>query len=72
MDYGKHGGSIMKRLLEITEKVLQLREVARRVIWKSQAELDRKFEEMKTQEFQKGDLVWYFDKLAAMRHDTKF
>ncbi len=57
MDYGKYEGSIMKRLLEITEKVSQLREAARRVIQKSQAELDRKFEGMKTQEFQKGDLV---------------
>ncbi len=27
---------------------------------------------MKTQEFQKEDLVWYFDKPAIMRHDTKF
>ncbi len=57
MDYRKHGGSIMERLLEITEKVSQLREAAKRTIWKSQAELDRKFEGMKTQEFQKGDLV---------------
>ena len=57
MDYRKHENSIMKRLLKITEKVLQLREAARRAIWKSQAELDRKFEGMKTQEFQKGDLV---------------
>jgi len=72
MDYGKHGGFIMERLLKITEKVSQLREVARRAIQKLQAELDRKFEEMKTQEFQKGDLVWYFDKPVAMRHDTKF
>ncbi len=32
MDYRKHKGSIMKRLLEITEKVSQLREVAKRVI----------------------------------------
>ncbi len=29
MDYGKHEGSIIKRLLEITEKILQLREAAR-------------------------------------------
>ncbi len=72
MDYGKHGDSIMKRLLEITKKVPQLREAARRAIRKSQAELDRKFEGMKIQEFQKEDLVWYFDKPAAMRHDTKF
>ncbi len=72
MDYEKHGGSIIERLLEITEKVPQLREAARRVIWKSQAELDRKFEGMKTQEFQKGELVWYFNKPAAMWHNTKF
>ncbi len=62
MDYGKHKGSIMERLLKITEKISQLRETARRVIQKSQVELDKKFKEMKTQEFQKGDLVWYFDK----------
>ena len=48
MDYGKHGGSIIERLLEITEKVSQLREAARRAIQKSQAELDRKFQGMKS------------------------
>ncbi len=48
MDYEKHGGFIMKRLLKITEKVPQLRETARRAIQKLQAELDRKFEGMKT------------------------
>ena len=72
MDYKKHGSSIMKRLLKITEKVPQLREVARRAIWKSQAELDRKFKGIKIQEFQKEDLIWYFDKPAAIWHDTKF
>ena len=51
MDYEKHENSIMERLLEIMEKVSQLREAARRAIWKSQAELDKKFEGMKTQEF---------------------
>ncbi len=66
MDYGKYGGSIVERLLKITEKVPQLREAARRAIRRSQAELDRKFERMKTQEFQKGDLVWYFDKPVAI------
>jgi len=48
IDYRKHGDSIIKRLLEITEKVSQLRKVARRTIRKSQAELDKKFEGMKT------------------------
>ncbi len=57
MNYRKHGGSIMERLLEITEKVSQLREAAKRAIQKSQAELDKKFKGMKTQEFQKEDLV---------------
>ena len=47
MDYEKHGDSIVERLLEIMEKVSQLREAARRAIRKSQAELDRKFEGMK-------------------------
>ncbi len=72
MNYRKYGSSIMERLLEITEKISQLREATRRAIQKSQAELDRKFEEIKIQIFQKKDLVWYFDKLAAMRHNTKF
>ncbi len=35
INYGKHKGSIMERLLEITEKVSQLREAARRAIRKS-------------------------------------
>jgi len=35
MDYRKYGGFIIERLLEITEKVLQLREAARRTIQKS-------------------------------------
>ncbi len=72
MDYEKHGGFIMERLLKITEKVSQLREAARRAIWKSQVELDKKFKGMKTQEFQKEDLVWYFNKSVAIRHDIKF
>ena len=62
----------MERLLEIIDKISQLREAARRAIWKLQAVLDRKFEGMKIQEFQKGDLVWYFNKPATMWHDTKF
>jgi len=66
IDHRKYGSSIMEKLLEITEKIPQLRKAARRIIRKSQAKLDRKFERMKTQEFQKGDLVWYFDKPAAM------
>ncbi len=57
MDYRKHGSSIMERLLEIIEKISQLREATRRAIQKSQAELDRKFEEIKIQIFQKKDLV---------------
>ena len=32
MDHRKHKGSIIERLLEITKKILQLREAARKVI----------------------------------------
>src|SRR6266540_3813587 len=35
IDYGPHGGSIIERLLEITEKVPQLREAVRRAIRKA-------------------------------------
>ncbi len=66
MDYEKHEDSIIEKLLKITEKVSQLREAARRAIQKSQAELNRKFEGIKIQEFQKEDLVQYFDKPAAI------
>ena len=57
MDYRKHEGSIIKKLLKIIEKVPQLREVARRTIQKLQAELDRKFKGIKTQIFQKEELI---------------
>ncbi len=66
MDYGPYRGFIIERLLEIMEKIPQLREAARRAIQKAQAELDRKFEGKSQQSFQKGELVWYFDKAAVM------
>jgi len=72
MNYRLHGGLIIERLLEITDKIPQLREMIRRTIRKAQAELDRKFEEKLQKNFQKEELVWYYDKPAAMRHDTKF
>src|SRR6266542_683230 len=72
IDYGPYDSSIIEKLLEIMEKIPQLREAARRAIRKAQAELDRKFEGKPQRSFQKGELVWYFDKAAAMRHDTKF
>ncbi len=56
-DYEPYGGSIIERLLEIMEKVSQLREAARRAIRKAQAELDRKFERKPQRSFQKGELV---------------
>ncbi len=44
MDYESYGGTIIKRLLEIMDKILQLREMVKKTIWKAQAELNRKFE----------------------------
>ena len=63
--------SVIERLLEITDRVPQLREAARRAIKKSQEELEHKFADKIEKTFQKGDLVWYYDKAKAMRHDTK-
>jgi transposase InsO family protein len=63
--------SIIERLLEITEKVPQLREAARRAIKLSQEELEKKLQPKIELIFQKGQLVWYYDKAKAMRHDTK-
>ncbi len=48
IDYEKYKGSIMEKLLKIIKKVPQLRKAARRAIQKLQAELDRKFQGMKT------------------------
>ena len=66
-----NGFTLIDRLLEITEKVPQLRETARRAIKEHQAILEQKFGSFKETKFQKGDLVWYYDKAKAMRHDTK-
>src|SRR5687767_3298835 len=63
--------SMIERLLQITEKVPQLREAARRAIKKSQDDLEKKFQNKREVIFQKGQLVWYYDKAKAMRHDTK-
>src|SRR6185295_5428647 len=65
------GSTIIERLLEITNKVPQLREMARRSIKEIQDKLNQKFGEQKERQFQKGELVWYFDKAKAARHDTK-
>src|SRR6266508_2887197 len=62
---------LIKRLLEITDKVPQLRTNARRAIKKAQAKLEETFNK-KEVKFQKGDLVLYFDKALAARHDVKF
>ena len=43
----------------------------RRVIKKAQAKLEKTFKGKKVK-FQKGDLVLYFDKALAARHDVKF
>jgi transposase InsO family protein len=62
--------TLVERLMEITDKVPQLRESARRAIQRSQAQLNEKLQGNQ-RIFQKGELVWYYDKAKAMRHDTK-
>src|SRR6266508_5002126 len=58
-------------LIEPCVKDPQLRINARRAIKKAQAKLEETFNK-KEVKFQKGDLVLYFDKALAARHDVKF
>ena len=71
MDSLSKGQELIERLLEITDKVSQLRTNTRRAIKKVQAKLEETFNKKKVK-FQKGDLVLYFDKALAARHDVKF
>ena len=64
MDSPSKGQELIKRLLEITDKVLQFWTNARRAIKKAQAKLKETFNK-KEVKFQKGDLVLYFDKALA-------
>ena len=65
MDSLSKGQELIERLLEITDKVLQLRTNTRRAIKKAQAKLEETFKG-KEVKFQKGDLVLYFDKALAV------
>src|SRR6266540_2903758 len=64
MDSPSKGQELIERLLEITDKVPQLRTNAKRAIKKAQAKLEETFNK-KEVKFQKGDLVLYFDKALA-------
>ncbi len=64
MDSPSKGQELIKRLLEITDKVSQLRTNARRAIKKVQAKLKKTFKG-KEVKFQKSNLVLYFDKALA-------
>ncbi len=72
MDYGSYGGLMIERLLKIMDKMSQLRKMTKRTIRKVQAELEKKFEGKSQRNFQKGELVRYYNKLIVMRHDIKF
>jgi transposase InsO family protein len=70
MDESRGTNTMVERLMEITDKVPQLRESARRAIQRSQEQLNEKLQG-KSLVFSKGELVWYFDKAKSLRHDTK-
>ncbi len=65
------GQELIKRLLEITDKVLQFWINARRAIKKAQVKLKEIFKG-KEVKFQKDDLVLYFNKALVAWHDIKF
>ena len=64
MDSPSKGQELIERLLEITDKVPQLRTNARRAIKKAQAKLEETFKR-KEVKFQKNDLVLCFNKALA-------
>jgi len=48
IDYGLYREIIIKRLLKITDKILQFREIIRRTIWKVQRKVIKKFLKRRT------------------------
>ena len=63
--------TLMGRLLQIIDKVPQLRNKTKETICTAQEKLDKSFEEDRQKLFKKGDLVLYFDKAKANRFDAK-
>ena len=63
--------TLVERLIEITNKVPQIREDAQSAIRMAQEKLDNHFGKDKHVRFHKGDLVLYYDKAKAMQHHTK-
>ena len=61
----------MDRLIEIVEKVPRLRNDVKETIQEAQKKLEDSFGVQKSTQFAKGELVWYYDKAKAVRHDTK-
>src|ERR1044072_4127531 len=60
----------MERMIDIMEGVSQLRTNAKRAIKKVQQKIEEKFQNEETR-FRKGELVLYYKKAEALRHDTK-
>ena len=60
----------IKKIIDIIEKVLQLRINAKSVIKKTQQKIEEKFQNEGTK-FKKRELVLYFKKAEALHHDIK-
>src|ERR1043165_849531 len=60
----------MDRMIDIMEGVPQLRTNAKRAIKRAQQKIEEKFQNEGTN-FRKGELVLYYKKAEALRHDTK-
>ena len=57
--------------MDIIYKVPQLRSEAKKSIKEAQEKLEKAFGTHKATQFKKGELVWYYDKAKAERHNTK-
>ena len=60
----------MKRMIDIIKEVSQLKTNAKRVIKKAQRKIKEKFQNEETK-FRKEELILYFKKAEALRHNTK-
>jgi hypothetical protein len=70
MDKPSKGRTLVERLIEIIDKVPQLRGDAKKTIKQAQEKLEASFTGI-NRNFKKGELVLYYDKAKAGRHDAK-
>ena len=70
MDKPSKERTLVEQLIEIIDKVPQLRGDAKKTIKQAQEKLEASFTGI-NRNFEKGELVLYYDKVKVERHDAK-